>query len=291
LSRNVTRRILTIGLLTLALSALVATPASADTVAHLPGGGWFVLPAPDTTAGGSVAIVTGPDTPPSGVGSLRMHVETDTDRVLVANELGQQTARPWSDLSAAFWTFVEAGSSPEFTPTMRFAGFTSVVNGMPAGFTTMSFEPRIQQTTSVVGGEWQQWTLGPNSRVWGTLGATGQCPQNAPCSFAEWQAAFPTGFWFQVQLGLGTGVAAATGFVDAVTVVDGSTSQSVFTDFGPAVPASPSASPSPSPGPVLPVTGMPDLRWPVLAGVSLILLGLVLALPVRRRRRRGHEVY
>lgn len=284
------RRFLTIGLLTLALPVLIATPASADAVAHLPGGGWSVLPAPDTTAGGSVAIVTGPDTPPSGVGSLRMHVETAADRVLVANNLGQDTARPWSDLSAAFWTFVEAGNPPEFAPTMRFAGFTSVVGGQPTGFTTMSFEPRIQQTTQVVAGVWQQWTLDDNALVWGTLGAAGECPQNAPCSFADFKAAFPTGFWFQAQLGLGTGVEAATGFVDAVTVVDGNTSQSVFTDFGPPVSPSPSASPSPSPVPGLPVTGMPDLRWPVLAGVSLIILGLVLALPARRPRR-GHDVY
>jgi hypothetical protein len=289
LSRDVKRRLLTIGLLTLALSVLVATPASADAVNALPGGGWSVLPAPDTTAGGSATIVTGPDTPPAGIGSLRLHVDTAADRVLVANDLGQLMARQFSDLSASYWTFISAGSSESAAPSMRFAGFTQppFVN---ENFTTFVFEP-IEQSTPVQGGVWQQWTLDDNSMVWGTLAAAAGCPITAPCTFARWKELFPDSVWGQVQLGIGTGPINATGFVDAVTVVDAGTNARLFTDFGPAVPASPSAVPSPSPtGPVLPVTGMPDLRWPVLAGVSLIILGLVLALPARRRRR-GHEVY
>jgi hypothetical protein len=278
-------RLLTGGLLTLVFSVLGATPASADAVTELPGGGWSVLPAPDTTAGGSAAIVRGPQTPPAGIGSLRMQVATAADRVLIGNELGQQAARPWSGLSASYYTYIPAGSAPEFTPTMRFAGFTSVVNGTPTGFTTLSFEPRLQATTPVVDGEWQQWTLGPTSTVWGTLAAAGQCPQNDPCTFAEFQTFFPTGVWGQVQLGLGTGVAAATGFVDAVTVMDRTTR--LFTDFGPAVAASPSPSASPGRPPAagLPVTGMPDLRWLVLAGVSLTVLGFVLARTARTAGR------
>jgi hypothetical protein len=284
----VKRRFLTVGLLTLAFCVLAATPASADAVTRLPGGGWHVLDS--TTPGGSVAIVTGPDTPPAGIGSLRMQVATAADRVLIGNELGELEARPWSGLSASYFTFVESGSPPAFAVTMRFAGFQQFTPPANAvNFTTLSFEPSRQG--EVVGGEWQEWELGPTSVVWQSNAADAAfCVQADPCTFAQFVDRYPTGVWGQVQLGIGTGVAAATGFVDAVTVVDRTTRLS--TDFGPV--ASPSASPSPSPVPGLPVTGMPDLRWPVLAGVSLILLGLILALPARRRRRSsrpGHQVY
>jgi LPXTG-motif cell wall-anchored protein len=278
-------RVLAAVLLALTLPLLTAVPASADAVTQLPGGGWSVLPT--TTAGGEVAIVPGPDTPPAGIGSLRMRVATSTDLVLIGNNLGQLMERPWSGLSASYSTFIPAGSPPDFTPTMRFAGFASVVGGVPTGFTTLSFEPRLQTTTPVVSGEWQEWTLGPDSTVWGTLAASEECGQSNPCTFAEFQEFFPTGVWGQAQIGIGTGVTGATGFVDAVTVVDRDTE--LFTDFGPALAATPSATPSapsatPSPSPGLPVTGSGDPRWLVLAGVLLVGFGLVFGLNRRSPR-------
>src|SRR5882724_4894658 len=79
-------------------SMLIATAADAAVVTTLPGGTWSVLP--DTTAGGTAAIVTGPGAPPAGTGSLRLTVASTADRVLVASDLGASMARPWAALTA-----------------------------------------------------------------------------------------------------------------------------------------------------------------------------------------------
>ncbi|MEV0270471.1 LPXTG cell wall anchor domain-containing protein [Hamadaea sp. NPDC050747] len=262
----------------LAAILTLATAAAADTVHSLPGGNWSVLP--DTTAGGSVAIVPGPGTPPAGTGSLRLHVDGTADRALAGTDLGELTTRPWSALSASYSTYVEAGGSESFTPTLRFAGF-QVVTPVPQNFTTLSFEPRHNGT--VTPGQWQQWTLGPDSIVWQSTTTDGFCVQATRCTLAEFAAHYPAGAWGQAQLGLGSGVAGpAYGYADAVTVTDGTTSQ--FTDFDPtpAPSASPSVKPSPT-GPTLPDTGT-QVGTPALIGVGLLVMGAALTFGLRRRR-------
>ncbi|NUR71923.1 MAG: LPXTG cell wall anchor domain-containing protein [Hamadaea sp.] len=268
------------GLAGLLAALTVATAAAADTVHTLPGGNWSVLP--DTTAGGSVTIVTGPGTPPAGIGSLKLHVDGASDRALAGTDLGALATRPWSGLSASYSTYIADGDPDGFTPTLRFAGF-QVVTPAPANFTTLSFEPRHNGT--ITPGAWQQWTLGPDSIVWQTNTGDGFCGQAAKCTLAEFAARYPAGAWGQAQLGLGSGVAGpADGYADAVTITDGTTSQ--FTDFDPTpVPSrTPSAQPSPT-GPTLPDTGT-DAVSPALVGGLLLAVGTALAYGLRRRRLR-----
>jgi hypothetical protein len=271
-------------------AVLFSTAAGAQVVSMLPGGTWSVLA--DSTAGGAAAIVSGPATPPAGTGSLRLSVASMSDIILVGTDLGAVTARPWAGLSASFSTYVAAGGVAPFAPTLRFAGFQTI-SPTPTNFTTLSVEPSRQGT--VTPGQWQAWTLGPTSTVWQTNTSDGGfCIQSAPCTFAEFLARYPNGAWGQAQLGIGSGApAGATGFVDAVTITDGTTS--LFTDFDPPA-ASPSASPSPSLAPsssaaqMLPVTGSHELPQVALTGAAAALLGTALILIAARRHRRhgGH---
>jgi LPXTG-motif cell wall-anchored protein len=144
----------------------------------------------------------------------------------------------------------------------------------------------------VTPGEWQHWTLGPDTTVWqSNAGDGGFCVQSAPCAFADFVARYPGRGWGEAQLGLGSGVAGpATGFVDAVTIDDGP--QSAFTDFDPpAASPSPTATPKPGPSrsgvahkPTLPETGQPDVGWLALIATTLVATGGGLVLAARRRR-------
>jgi LPXTG-motif cell wall-anchored protein len=269
-------------------SMLIATAADAAVVTTLPGGTWSVLP--DTTAGGTAAIVTGPGTPPAGTGSLRLTVASTADRALVGSDLGVSTARPWAGLAASFATYVPDGGSKFFAPTLRFAGF-QVIAPTPLRFTTLNVE--VYRNGTVKPGQWQKWSVGPTTTVWQSNASDGFCTQSTPCTLAEFAQQYPAGAWGQAQLGIGSGVPGpATGYVDAVTIKDGA--KAFFTDFDPksVTPSpSPSAVPKPKPSggakvPTLPVTGQPDSLWFALAGATLVLLGGALMLAGRRERRR-----
>lgn len=260
------------------LGLAFAAPAYADIAS-----GWTVLP--DTTAGGAAVIVTGPGTPPAGIGSLRLTVASTADRALVGTDLGELTARPWTALSGEYSTYVPVGSPPEFAPTLRFAGFQAGNQR----FTTLSFEPRKNGT--VIPGQWQAWTLGPAALVWQTNTTDGFCQQSSPCTFAAFAAQYPAGVWGLAQLGLGSGLAGpAAGYVDAVTLREGDTVK--FTDFDPppASSASPPAEPAEPTTPALPDTGTPSAPGLGLMGIGLASLGGALFLGAGLLRRRAWGV-
>jgi hypothetical protein len=261
-----------------------AGAASADVVSALPGGNWSV--SSSTTGGASAAIVAGPATPPAGTGSLALTVGSTTERALVENDLGGLALRPWTGLGASYSTYVPAGGTEFFAPSMRFAGF-QITTPVATNFTTLSYEPYRNGT--VTPGAWQMWTLGPTSVVWQSNATDGFCIQSAPCTLAQFLAQYPGGSWFNAQLGIGNGVAGpATGHADAVTVIDGETT--FFTDFDPLAPAPPAVSPpappdaSLAPGPVLPVTGTAKVPGLWQTGTVLLLVGGLLVMAGRRRR-------
>src|SRR4029450_11648899 len=72
---------------------------------------------------------------------------------------------------------------------------------------------------------WQTWALSATSMVWqsNTSDDPGFCPQASPCTLAAFAARYPNGAWGQIQLGLGAGVNATTGYVDTVNISDGTT--------------------------------------------------------------------
>ncbi|WP_027345899.1 LPXTG cell wall anchor domain-containing protein [Hamadaea tsunoensis] len=278
MAKHLPLRTLAAALCVSAAALTSAVPAAAQTVSTLPAGTWSVLP--ETTAAGSAAIVSGPGTPPAGTGSLHLHVAAETDRVLVGTDLGSLISRPWSGLGATYSTYVAAGGSQEFTPTLRFAGFQTVTPA-PANFTTLSFEPKRNGT--FLAGQWQSWTLGPDAIVWQTNTTDGFCGQGAPCTFAAFVAQYPQGAWGQAQLGIGTGVVGpADGFADDVTLVDGATTQNTNFDPPPTTTRSPSAVASPTTGPTLPLTGTRTRPMLIAAGLLLI-TGFVIVVAARRR--------
>jgi hypothetical protein len=162
---------------------------------------------------------------------------------------GESRARPWSGLAGSYATFVPDGSPAASAPTLRFTGFQLATSQ----FTTLSFEPSRNGT--VTPGQWQTWTLGPDSIVWQTNATGAFCQRASPCTLAQFAARYPNGVWGTAQLGLGSGVAGlATGYADAVAIGD-----------GPAGTGTPNA---------------PATAW-IGAGVALI--GVALLVAVRRQ--------
>jgi hypothetical protein len=195
-------------------------------VDEFPNDGWFVHPT-DQTAGGAEQFVTGPGTPPLGVGSLQMTVAgaTDIAKIMTVPQ-PLVPLRSWGSLTASFATYTDDVPPTSSPPVLQFGGFQS-----PGGsFTTLNVEPSNLGT--VLTGQWQTWTLGATTAVWQT--GPGVCQQSAPCPFSDFVAAFPTGWWDRVQVNLGAlgGGAPATGYVDAVMFSDGS--NTYFYDFEPA---------------------------------------------------------
>jgi hypothetical protein len=200
------------------------------------GRGW--APHPDQTTGGSEQFVTGPLTPPAGIGSLQMAVAATTDRALIfivpkpgapadptpPGEPGPIVASPWNTLSGSFSTFTANTTSPASSiPVLKFVGYQVYPGPLGAtGFTTLNFEGSNQGTVSA--NQWQTWTLGPTSRVWQSNTSDGFCQQAAPCTLSAFAAQYSGGAWGMVQVGLGAGVpAGSTGNVDDVHVSDGTT--------------------------------------------------------------------
>jgi len=281
--------------------------------------GWAAHP--DQTAGGTEQFVTGPLTPPAGIGSLQMTAATNTDRALVfivpkpgigvtpPGDVGPMIATPWSDLSGSFSTFTANTAQPASSiPVMKIVGY-QVWNAnnplLSTGFTTLNFEGSNNGTVSA--NQWQKWTLGPTSVVWQSNQGDGFCPITAPCTLAAFAAHYDTGAWGQLQVGLGAGVpAGATGNVDDVQVSDGTTNFVYDFDVTPlpttttttTVATTPTTSPpvaatgTPTPvastasGSQLPRTGTHSNETLAVALVG-IGLGTVLTVVAKRRRPTG----
>lgn len=184
-----------------------------------------------TTAGGSVRMVEGPGTPPSGRGSIELGVTGTPDRALVGNSIASPTQyRPWNGLGTLTYSTYTTSASPSAAPALKFTGYHDMALA-PALFTTLNFVPL--QNGTVVPNTWQTWTVTASSLVWQSNGTGGVCPQVTPCTLAVFMAKYPNGAWYRTQLGLGTNVAGPTkSYVDKVTIVDRGTPYDY--DFEPA---------------------------------------------------------
>src|SRR5262245_51259778 len=148
-----------------------ASPAGAVVITSLVGAGqaalgqgWAVHP--DQTAGGSEQFVTGPLTPPAGIGSLQMTAATTAARALAfivplpaapgdpsppgENPPGPIVASPWATLSGSFSTFTANTTSPASSiPVLKFVGYQDYPGPLGAtGFTTLNFEGSNQGTVT-----------------------------------------------------------------------------------------------------------------------------------------------
>ncbi|WP_457101058.1 hypothetical protein [Microbacterium sp. P5_E9] len=188
-----------------------------------------------------MTLVEGPATPPLGRGSLELSAPTFDDLALAfavptGQPGGDPLATPWTGLSASYSTFVPDVDNPTGRePTLRIVGYQEL-GGLqgPEGFTTLSFQPA--QNGPIEAGVWQTWDIGPDSEVFQSNTSDGFCTITARCTLSEFVAAYETGGWWQVQVGLGSGVQPdSVSYADAVVVRDGDTAEYSY-DFE--VPAS-----------------------------------------------------
>lgn len=118
-----------------------------------------------TRLAGNGAFVTGPGTPPSGVGSITFETPTSGDKVQLFNY--DHVGTPLSQVrSMSYHTYRTAGTGQQVTAI----NVEVDVNGAaPGGFTTLVFEPVYNTTQgTIVNGQWQFWDAynGGNAIWW-----------------------------------------------------------------------------------------------------------------------------
>jgi hypothetical protein len=114
---------------------------------------------------GNGAFVTGPGSPPLGVGSVTFTTPTGADKVQLFNY--DQVGTPLSQVrSMSYCTYRTAGDAQQVTAI----NVEVDVNGAtPGGFTTLVFEPVYNTSQgAVVSGQWQCWDAysGGNAIWW-----------------------------------------------------------------------------------------------------------------------------
>ena len=180
-----------VGMLCLAGSAQAATTeevTEADVVRQVentpPIGDWVVYTragTPPTAA----QFVTGPGSPPLGVGSLQLTTANASEKVFAFNYDHVDTKLSDVD-DIGYSTYRSAGSGQQAAALNLQVDF----NGpdVDGGFTTLVFEP-IYNTAqgAVVSGEWQDWTADGSGRWWSTRPINGQCAGAAASCFRTWE--------------------------------------------------------------------------------------------------------
>ncbi len=100
--------------------------------------------------------------------------------------------------------------------------FAMYRDGGLSGFTTMIVE--LAYNGGVTEDVWQTTNLDANTKVWQTTDDGGFCNQATQCTFAEFKTQYPDAAIATLNVGLGTGIAAVTSYVDGITfTADGAT--------------------------------------------------------------------
>lgn len=212
-----------IGAVALGVFALIA--AAATTVIY-PGNmqGWGFF---QETPTGSGQMVTGPDTPPSGVGSAELIVDSTGGEILA--KAGYQSVKLSTITTLEYSTYRTSGG-PALAIALQFNVDGDVTDGNNTFQGRLVYEPYFTQT--VLTGSWQTWNALNDSAGTGTgnwwfsnaaLRIASGCSQATPCTWAEVLAAFPNGGVHNtlgaVILKAGGGwVGGFNGNVDALTV-------------------------------------------------------------------------
>ncbi len=117
-------------------------------------------------------FVTGPATPPAGVGSLELGTPTGADKVFLFNY--DHFGKNLSTVSTiSYNTYRSAGNLQQVTALNMQVDFNGPAAG---GFTTLVFEPVYNTDQgAVVSGQWQDWTATGNGVWWSTQPINGQC--------------------------------------------------------------------------------------------------------------------
>ncbi|MEO7712141.1 MAG: hypothetical protein ABIV10_04415 [Gemmatimonadaceae bacterium] len=138
-----------------------------------------------TIAAGNGAFVTGPATPPLGVGSITLTTPTPADKVQLYNfdHIGTKLA----DIrSMSYSTYRTIGAFEQVTAINVVIDFNGPKTD--GGFSTLVFEPVYNNTTQgpVVSGRWQNWDAykGGNGIWWSTRAINGVCAREC---YVTWE--------------------------------------------------------------------------------------------------------
>jgi nitrous oxidase accessory protein NosD len=189
----------------------------------------------DTFAGSPGSLVSGPATPPAGVGSVRLGPLTDDGTTaaghsVIATDVYFGTLL--SSLTAMSYSTYQPG------PTLAIA-VQFDVRYRPSDVAyggRLVFEP-YQNGAVVVGSGWQTWS--PLSGKWWAskttaAGSNGLCPQASPCTWTQIQTAFPNAMIFgRFLLKAGSNWNGFDGNADNLTV--GVSGNDITYDFEPTV--------------------------------------------------------
>jgi hypothetical protein len=203
-----------------------------------PHGPWALEPTSNT---GTYSFVTGPASPPGGVGSLAMSVADGQHEWLNNYSYGACATGPSCNNSVVNWTLVASldtlGYSTYRSSGSTYPTFNIEVDpvGDGSGYATFVFVPN---SGSIVNNTWQTWNgLNPSDGAWLSTRqlSTGPftcAPQSCSASWSQVQVGYPAA---RVKYGLGPNVGSGGTFVgniDDFTVgVSGSTT---IYDFEPA---------------------------------------------------------
>jgi hypothetical protein len=155
-------------------AATVETVTECDIVRQqegtLPTNNWVLYTRTPASTG---TFVTGPATPPAGVGSLALATPTGADKVFLFNY--DHVGKELSDITEiSYSTYRTAGSAQQVTALNIEVDFNGP--NVAGGFTTLVFEPVYNTAQgAVVSGQWQDWTATGSGIWWSTRPINGQC--------------------------------------------------------------------------------------------------------------------
>ena len=162
MKRFTLRRLSLASLLALTVFLVATTAASAATTVTGPGGEWSTG---DTRPGGAVAFVSGPASPPLGVGSLQMTSDGPTAKAqFVTNAFVGSSLDDLGTIS--YWDYRSSASTT--IPVQRISLNVPVFLNGTDGFTTLVFEPVYQPGASLSSDTWQQWVASGSGLWWST---------------------------------------------------------------------------------------------------------------------------
>ena len=178
--------------------------------------GFFVEP-PSPPASASGAMVTGPATPPLGIGSANLKLLTASGRMVLGTLAYAGTE--FADIDdleySTYQNTTPQAISLQFDADYNLADLDNSFQGR------LVFEPYYSNT--VLTGTWQTWD--PMAGVWWATGGLGlgSCPQVAPCSWATVISTWPTAGvrntnGATILKAGGPGPAGFDGNVDALTI-------------------------------------------------------------------------
>lgn len=198
----------------LSLTGMVYAATQSITPSDMMGWGFV-----EETPTGTGDMVTGPDTPPMGVGSAHFVVD-DTGGELLA-KAGYAGTRLDEITGLEYSTYRTSGADA-LAVSLQFNVDDDLNDADDSWKGRLVFEPYYTETVNT--GEWQTWDPMTQGKWWGT-GATvaAECSMASPCTWNEVLAAFPDAGIHQVYeaVGLKAGGSWAGGFdgnADALTI-------------------------------------------------------------------------